>query len=48
MSLLNIYIYKMFFKAQELPKPEEPAVHPAAVKVTPSTQERLPVKGINR
>lgn len=35
----------MFFKAPELPKPEEPIVQPTAAKVTPSTPEHLPAKG---
>lgn len=43
-SLLNIYI--MFFKAPELPQPE-PVVQPTAAKVTPSTPEQRPAKGID-
>lgn len=35
----------MFFNVQELPKNEEPAVPPAAVKITPLAQERLPAEG---
>lgn len=41
--VLNI-LYIMFFKAPELPKPEEPVVQPA--KVTTPAPERLPTKGI--
>lgn len=36
----------MFFKEPEPRKPEEPIAQPAAPKVTPSTPERLPTKGI--
>lgn len=35
----------MFFKAPELPKPEEPSVHTPAAVVTPSAPERGPAAG---